>query len=142
MMTNMCEACPNRAMVNLNRSLGNEPEAVRLERAGCSWWWGMKYTHDVTKLEEVRYECGVRHVAGMIKEQGALVQEALETAQSVRNEVAAGLDKLACSIATAGALAGRLGVLPSRENDLLLITQNDPGIEPGDNMRTGGRPDV
>lgn len=94
----MCEACPNRALMNLNRSLGNDEEARRIETAGCNWWWGMNYKHTVTKLEEVRYECGIRHVGGMIKDQGALVQEALQTAQSVRNVVAGGLQSIETAI--------------------------------------------
>ncbi len=94
----MCEACPNRALMNLNRSLGNDEEARRIETAGCNWWWGMNYKHTVTKLEEVRYECGIRHVGGMIKDQGALVEEALQTANSHRNVIAEGLNGIANAI--------------------------------------------
>lgn len=94
----MCEACPNRAMMNLNKSLGNEDESRRIEQAGCKWWWGMEYEEIIngklSGLKETRYECGINHLGAMLKDQGARVEEALQTANSHRNVISDGFENV------------------------------------------------
>lgn len=93
-MENMCASCPNRAMANLNRSLGNEQEASRIESLGCQWWWGIEYTNTETKVKKTVYDCGIPHVARIVMDQGALVEEAAQSIQSTRNEIAKGFENV------------------------------------------------
>lgn len=93
-MENMCASCPNRAMANLNRSLGNEDEAKRIESLGCQWWWGINYTNDETRVTKLVYDCGVPHLARIIMDQGAKVEEAAQSIQTTRNEIAYGFQRL------------------------------------------------
>lgn len=87
-MANMCEGCDRRALVNLNRSLGNEGEAKRLESVGCPWWWGINYTNQQTGVSNLVYDCGIPHLAKMSMDQGARVEEAAQSVQQARNEIA------------------------------------------------------
>lgn len=89
---NMCAGCPNRAIADLHRSLGNCDEANKVESAGCPWWWGLEETNTTTKMVRTVYDCGAQHIARLLFDQGALVKEALQTAQSTRNEIQKGME--------------------------------------------------
>lgn len=107
-MINLCNKCPRKDAANIQRSLAElfrsfgseasaiccETKALEIESSGCEWFWGMEYTNSATKAKEVRYECGIRHVYSLIHDQGELVKEALETAQSRRNSVDRRLEEL------------------------------------------------
>lgn len=116
-------------MVNLNRFLGNDDEAKRIEQVGCSWWWGMEYEQVISGklsgLKETRYECGRVHVGAMIKDQGARVEEACQSMQTFRNEIARGFQMLA----EQSGVTSLLSVLPATPEDLL-VTENQASLSP------------
>lgn len=99
----MCEACPNRALVNLNRSLGDEKEALRIEDVGCPWWWTRTekfYDPQGRETGESRTIscCGIEYLPQFFMSQGHLVQEALETSQSKRNQQTKDMENLTKTI--------------------------------------------
>lgn len=117
MPSEMCAICPKRDSANvqrslarLNSSLGNESEAkecerlaIEIESSPCPWWWTRTeklYDKEGRDLGESRTEslCGIVYLPRFFMSQGNLVQEALETSQSKRNQSARDMAELRQSI--------------------------------------------
>lgn len=112
MKPEMCDRCPRRDAANtqralalLSESLGENDVAKKLredaneiESSGCPWWWGLEETHTQTKMVRTVYDCGAQHIARLLFDQGSLVKEALQTAQSQRNEIEKGMEAVVKAI--------------------------------------------
>lgn len=165
MSSSMCAICPKRDSANvqrslarLNASLGNEKESQECERLAseiesspCPWWWTRTeklYDKEGRDLGESRTEslCGIVYLPRFFMSQGNLVQEALETSQSKRNQQAddmkdlketidLGLQVIAhnCSRWIKGSLIG------VNASSLIDTVADHPGLESGLQPRLEGK---
>lgn len=130
-----CEGCPRkdvaslqRSIATLHRSLGSEDlakeceaRALEIDQSSCPWWWGVKEENKTTGQIRHSFVCGAQAMVGFMVDQGARVEEALQTAQSSRNDAAIGLNSIVQA----------LSLIPSASTVKILQPNLLPSIDTG-----------
>lgn len=104
---NMCERCPRRDTARLFRALGETAAAEEIERQGCPWWWAVVGTEGDSRGVRIKEQCGVELLPNFLAAYGSKILEATEQVGKTKNEIAAGLGR----IATAAEVAATAAVL-------------------------------
>lgn len=106
-MPGMCSRCPRRDTALLLRELGQIKQADQIEREGCPWFWAIQETNGSGAVR-ITEKCGAEVLPEFLTDFGAKIIEALQTAQSSRNEVAKGFERLASAVETSPLLVTSL----------------------------------